>query len=213
MAVIHKATLMPSKLELITGYLLTVPGLSPFAGDALSQVGAYRFDDPAGEVGIESHVLATASGDVLHLPVVYRNERRDELDDWFVGTMQHSVLGERWVYEAGADEIYIRELARAIITGGSEVDEVVETPDGPVLRDPSVNVRGSGVSGASVPAIDAVSAERRGTDTVVAAGQMTITIHHVIGSAANPPSAGNATLSGNWHGLASTVRLAWIGES
>ena len=49
MAVIHRATLTPGKLELLAGWLPARPWC-PGVED-LRQLGAYRFDDPAGEVG------------------------------------------------------------------------------------------------------------------------------------------------------------------
>jgi hypothetical protein len=37
----------------------------------LERVGAYRFDDPVGEVGIETH-LVRAGERLLHVPLTYR---------------------------------------------------------------------------------------------------------------------------------------------
>jgi hypothetical protein len=145
-AIIHQATLSPSKLELLSTYLATVSGLSKYVDPDLSQIGAYRFDDPAGEVGIETHILSAADGAVLQIPLTYRNDQIDGLDDQLVGIMEHSVLGRRWVYNGCADSVYVGELLRVIELGGSEAADVVETPDGPVRRDALVSVRGSGAS-------------------------------------------------------------------
>ena len=58
MAVIHQTTMVPSKLELLTGWL---PRQAWYAGEAggpsLAKVGGFRLDDPAGEVGIELMVV------------------------------------------------------------------------------------------------------------------------------------------------------------
>jgi hypothetical protein len=52
MAIIYKATLNPSKLNLLNAWMPSRPW---FTGVADAQrVGAYRFDDPAGEVGLEA---------------------------------------------------------------------------------------------------------------------------------------------------------------
>jgi len=211
MALIHKATLTPSKPDLLTTYLRSVPELSAHATDELSQVGAYRFDDPAGQVGIESHILTTASGALLQIPVVYRNEALAGAEAWLVGTMQHSVLGERWVYDACIDSVYVGQLANTMLTGGSEVDEVFETPDGPVHREPSVHVRGSGSGTPSEGPPADVRADRRGDETHIHAAStgMSIRVRHVL-SDAPPPADSPASLSGTWASQPEPIILATL---
>ena len=51
MALIHRATIRPTKLELLTDWVPSQPWGEP----VLDLVGAFRFDDPDGEVGIETH--------------------------------------------------------------------------------------------------------------------------------------------------------------
>ena len=61
MAIIHEATLTPTKLELLTQWL---PGRAWFpedSADDLRRVAACRFDDPDGEVGVE--ILVVRKGD------------------------------------------------------------------------------------------------------------------------------------------------------
>ena len=67
MALIHRATLVPSKLEAIVAWIPTQ--LWALDIDGLEAVGAYRYDDPAGEVGVETHLLRSASGTVLQVPL------------------------------------------------------------------------------------------------------------------------------------------------
>ena len=62
MAHIHRATLAPGKLELLTGWLPSRPWCAGVEG--LRQLGAYRFDDPAGEVGMESLLVQAGDGPV-----------------------------------------------------------------------------------------------------------------------------------------------------
>ncbi|MGH3742660.1 MAG: maltokinase N-terminal cap-like domain-containing protein, partial [Micromonosporaceae bacterium] len=67
MALLHRATLHPTKLELLAGWL---PGRRWFRGEAASEVvrvASYRFDDPAGEVGIETMLVRAADGPVLQV--------------------------------------------------------------------------------------------------------------------------------------------------
>jgi hypothetical protein len=144
MATIHQATLSPTKLELLEAWL---PGRSWFAGDSaagLERVGAARFDDPAGAVGVEILLVTTPAGVLLQAPLTYRPAPLDGADEWLIGTLEHSVLGTRWVYDAVADPVFVAAAAEAIRTGGHEAAEVVETPDGPVPREPSMTLRGSG---------------------------------------------------------------------
>lgn len=206
MAIIHKATLSPSKLELLQAYLANDANLGKQATGDLAAVGAYRFDDPAGQVGIESHILRSPDGALLHLPLVYRNERWDGADQWSVGTMQHSVLGERWVYEASIDPIYVRELVRTIVQGGTGVDEMVETDDGPVARDPSVRVVGSGSAGAGLPTIDDLVVERLQATTSIRCGDLEVVVQNVLA----PAASSGLDLRGTWSGQSEPMGLAHI---
>lgn len=56
-------------------------------------VGTYRFDDPDGEVGIETHVLRTADGQVIQVPVTYRDAPLEGAASLLITTTQHSILG------------------------------------------------------------------------------------------------------------------------
>lgn len=206
MAIIHQATLLPGKLDLLRDYLARHDALAPHVGDDLVQLGAYRFDDPAGVVGIETHVLSSNSGDLLQIPVVYRNESLDRAEASFVGTMEHSVLGTRWVYDACIDPIYVNELLRAILTGGTEVEEVVDTPDGPVPRDPSATVRGSG-AGESSPHVVSVSVEGLGTESVISTGDHTVVVRHVLAEGDAPTGL---HLSGTWAARDGSIVLAHV---
>ena len=142
MAIIHQATLVPSKADLVAAWL---PGCPWFGrpATAVRPVAAYRFDDPAGEVGMESHLL-DVDGRLVHVPLTYRGAPLPGAEEHLVGTMEHSVLGTRWVYDAPADPVYRDEAARVVREAGTEVRLLVETPDGPVEREPTMRVRGSG---------------------------------------------------------------------
>ena len=205
MAIIHQATLSPSKLELLTEHVQTIPEIAAHVGADLRQVGAFRFDDPAGQVGIEGHILTSDSGSYLHIPVTYRNEEWPEAKDSLIGTMQHSVLGERWVYDACVDPVYVGELVRVIVTGGSEVAEIVETPDGQVPRDPSVNVRGSGATGAKLPELTEPSVARVGTETHINAGSVSVVVRHVLSPELDQVAP---ALTGTWKLAADPMTLA-----
>jgi len=70
MANIYKATLNPSRLNVLNAWLPSRPWFTGVAD--VQRVGAYRFDDPAGEVGIEAFLLQAGDGSVLHTPLTYR---------------------------------------------------------------------------------------------------------------------------------------------
>src|SRR5690349_10364756 len=117
MAVIHHATITPTKLELLAGWL---PGRPWFPGGELRQVDAYRFDDPAGEVGVET-LLVAADGAVVQAPLTYRGAPLEAAEQHLLGTMEHSVLGTRWIYDGCGDPVWAAALATTVLTGGTEV--------------------------------------------------------------------------------------------
>lgn len=145
MAVIHQATLSPTKLELLASWL----GRQPWAGSGgeLERLGTYRFDDPAGEVGIEGFLLRRGAK-TLHVVLTYRGAPLSGADDWLVGTMEHSVLGTRWVYDGIGDPVGQDALRRAL--RGEQEQAVLEVHDeaGAVVQrlEPEVRVR-SAVAG------------------------------------------------------------------
>ncbi|RFA15405.1 hypothetical protein B7R21_05165 [Subtercola boreus] len=136
MALLYKAVLTPSKLELLQEWVPEQPWFSAADGPAggsdvdatpLVQVGSYRFDDPDGEVGIETMLLRAgegeAAGPVLQVPVTYRAAPLDGADASLIGKVEHSVLGTRWVYDACGDPVYAAVLAAVILNGGSHVEQ------------------------------------------------------------------------------------------
>src|SRR5215207_4007148 len=131
MALLHaNADIVPTKLELLADWLPAQPW---FVGDAsdLHHVGAYRFDDPDGEVGIETHLLRAGDGPLLQVPLTYRAAPLEGAESHLLGTMEHSVLGTRWIYHATGDPAYRAVLATTILTGGTQAElEVVEVLDG-----------------------------------------------------------------------------------
>ncbi|MCG7310013.1 hypothetical protein [Brachybacterium sp. ACRRE] len=115
MAIIHRAQLTPSKTEILRDLLASRGWLE---GEDLTVIGAYRFDDPAGQVGIECHLVRTGET-VYHLPLTYRSAPIDTAGDDGevaepVATMEHSVLGTRFVFDALDDEVALDAFWRAL---------------------------------------------------------------------------------------------------
>lgn len=213
MAIIHKANLSPSKLELIAGYLPKQPW---FIQDGTPElIGAYRFDDPSGEVGIETHVVA-AGDRIYQVPLSYRGYELAGAEEWLIGTMDHSVLGKRWVYDACADPIYVKALATAILTGQEEAQLIVDGEPEP--RPSSVTVKGSGKLDGGVPALSASAPVSGSGVTIIDAGELRLKVTRVVdvaadasaNSAAAPELHSELTLSGQWAGLESPVELAAV---
>lgn len=127
------ATLSPTKMELLAAWL---PTRSWFDGDAsdLAQVSSYRFVDPEGTVGMETMIL-TSWGTTYQVPLTYRPEPLEGGDDVLVGTIEHSELGTRYVYDGSEDPDYLAALHLAITTGldaarhrDPKTGEVTEAP-------------------------------------------------------------------------------------
>ncbi|HET9421595.1 MAG TPA: hypothetical protein VFO49_10685 [Nocardioides sp.] len=139
MAIIHpKSTISPTKLELLTDWLPT----RVWAGSgAVEMVASFRFDDPDGEVGIESFVVRCGEL-LLHVPLTYRGAPLAGADEHLVTTMQHTELGERWVYDAVGDPVAVACFARAVRGEQAQADmELWE--DGAVVgrRESAVRLR------------------------------------------------------------------------
>ena len=114
MAIYHRATITPTKTEVIAQWAPT-QSWGPSASDPIEVVGSYRFDDPDGRVGMETH-LVTAGGVLFQVPLTYRDEPLDGAEDGFISEMQHSVLGQRWVYDGLRDPKFVVMLAGVTMT-------------------------------------------------------------------------------------------------
>jgi hypothetical protein len=191
MALLHKATLTPTKLELISTWLAG-RGWAEGAGDPRI-LGTYRFDDPADEVGLEGFVLTTDVG-VLHAPLTYRGAPLEGSDEHLVGTCEHSVLGPRWVYDACADPAWVAEAARTILTGGTGVDSFIEVDGRMERREPSMTVLGSGDPETPVPPLGPLTLREDGPVTTVHAGSLELAVVRRIGEEPPTPLA----LTGRW---------------
>lgn len=161
MAILHDATLRPTKLEVLEAW---VPKQDWYpSGEADFEVaGRFRFDDPDGEVGIETYLLTRPDGEVFHVPLTYRGAPLDQPDAVLVATMEHSVLGDRWVYDATTDPVYLAVVAEVIRTGGGEAAQHLQHADGTTSEVPaSAHARGNpGAAGVTLdiarrpPAVD-----------------------------------------------------------
>ena len=211
MAIIHRATLRPSKLELIEKYLPVQPWFIKDGSAPPELLGAYRFDDPDGEVGLETH-LVSQGGKVYQVPLSYRGSELHGGEDSLLGTMEHSVLGTRWVYDACADPVYVAALATAILTGQREAEQFVDVDGAMEPRKSSVNVKGSGTPGGEVPALSPAAPITEDGVTSIEAGELTLLVNRVL-DLGTQGSEDSASLSGTWAGLEAPVPLASLSQA
>ena len=210
MAIIYRAKVEPTKIELLSAWVPSRPWSAGVPRDgALSVLGSYRFDDPGGEVGLETMLLQTSGGQVLQVPLAFRGQPLNGADDVLIGTMQHSVLGQRWVYDGCADPVYVQALATAIFTGGVQAEVQVVTEDGYELREPQTMVRGSGAPGREVPEVDHALPVDGVSTTLIDAGQLEVRVLRLVVPSPPPTAvAGGDVLTGTWPGQLTHVLLA-----
>ncbi len=208
MALLHRAQLSPGKLELVADWLCTQPwGLA--ADVEPTGVGAYRFDDPAGEVGIETHLVRAGAGPVLQVPVTYRGAPLAGAESWLLGIMEHSVLGRRWVYDACGDPVYAAALASVVLGSAVQAEEHLEVDGRPEPRPASATVSGTGGPAGDVPAVPSLhdlTCTQAGDRCVVVLPGAELGVRRVLDPAAG--ADGLASLSGTWAGQPEPVVLA-----
>ncbi|SED10754.1 hypothetical protein SAMN04489844_3689 [Nocardioides exalbidus] len=180
MGIVHRATLSPSKQEIVEAWLQTRTW--PTGKVVAEKLAEYRYDDPDGEVGVETILWRCDDGAVVQTPLTYRAAPLAGAEDHLITTTQHSVLGERWVYDGCGDPVWARTLVTGILTGARQSQMFLEQ-DGERVDIPArMQVRGSG-SGTSAPpvaSIDEVTDD--GNLTVVRAGDTEIALARVLGT-------------------------------
>lgn len=183
MAIIHRTTMTPAKLELLTSWL---PGRPWYAGEArqprLTKAGGFRLDDPDGEVGLEFMAATDDSGDepvTYHMPLTYRGAPLAGGDGALIGTSEHGVLGKRWIYDGTRDPVLVTQMF-ALLLGEAEpqAQSISDTVDPSVTRSITGNVGALPVEIADVP-------DGRGsTDVIVrpaaAAGPLMLRVNRVL---------------------------------
>ncbi|MGI5374618.1 maltokinase N-terminal cap-like domain-containing protein [Streptomyces sp. CA-251387] len=200
MAIIHRTTLKPTKLELLTSWLPTRPWYRGGTGEPeLVKAGGFRLDDPEGEVGIEFMVVTDASGaapTAYLVPLTYRGAPLDDAEHALVGTMEHGVLGQRWVYDGCHDPVLVAQLA-ALIEGRAQAQaqSLSDTPDREVGR--SYTGEGAIPSDFTAPVTD----DQEGTE-LRAPGGATLRLHRVLRPAPDgspvPPPGATGHVTGAW---------------
>jgi hypothetical protein len=194
MAILHDATLTPGKRDLMKRWL---PSRTWFDGDLDRKPhAAFRFDDPAGKVGVECFLLGPGDGSdapTLLIPMSYRGAPLDGAGDHLIGTTEHSVLGHRWVYDGCADPVAVSAILTAILTGGHEAPLTMEQDGEVVTFEPTCKVSGSGSASDGVR-VDTVTVRDPGDPTITRAGDLDLVLARVVGTAVE----GHQTLTAQW---------------
>lgn len=198
MALLHRATIVPTKSELVAAWLprRSWAPLGPIV-DGVS----YRLDDPAGEVGMEAFLLTDSDGVTVHVPLTYRGQPRAGAEHHLLGTMEHSVLGTRWVYDGCADPVWAATLATTIATGGTQAEELVDVGGRLEPRAPTMHVRGSGTGSAAPSTAGPWQVGDDDTVTTIAGEAVDLIVVRRVGAPVSHP----LTLTASWAGHEAVV--------
>ena len=206
MARFHRATITPTKAELIAEWAPTQPW-GPAAGANLDLIGSYRFDDPDGRVGMETHLVA-AEGGLLQVPLTYRDEPLAGAEHALITEMQHSVLGTRWVYDGLRDPVLVMMLAGVTMTGQGEALGMAMYDGRWYIAPTNVRVVGGGWSQERVPVDGFELQSDDAATTVLRNDRFELTVFRRPAPGARPTIGLTAT----WEGQPEPVVLAEVRE-
>ena len=133
----------------------------------------------------------------------------DGAEPLLIATSHHSVLGERWVYDACGDPVYVRALATAVLSGGTQAELEVLTDTGRERRQAMTLVSGSGSSNLAIPPIGSVSYSSKGTATVIRASHLELTLVRAIDHEQGERDD-RQSLVGTWPGHDAPALLALV---
>ena len=207
MALYHRATITPSKAELIAEWAPTQDWY-PDTDEKAEVIGAFRFDDPNGLVGIETHVILV-DGHRFQVPMTYRNQPLAAADDAFIGQMVHTALGMRWVYDGLGDEIYLVMLAAAAMTGQGEAIGMAVYDDRWHIAPSNIRLEGGGWGVERVAVDQMMATSSDPSRTVLANEQFELTFFRQLEPVAKRPRLG---LTATWEGLPAPLLLAQVTE-
>lgn len=209
MALIHNATLRPNKLELLSDWLPSQSWYTTTAGD-LARVAAYRFDDPAGAVGIETLLVRAGDGPVHQVPLTYRETPMAGGDDLLVGTSEHSVLGKRWIYDATGDPVYAAALASALLENTGQAEQLIDVNGQLEARALDMNIASNAVAGAEAASVGAIRRVENTDRTLIVTDALELTVIRRLDAAGSLPEGAGEVLTGTWPGQAVPLPLAYV---
>lgn len=192
MAVIHRTTVKPTKLELLTSWLPSRPWYGGTAEPKLTKSGGFRLDDPEGEVGIEFMVVTDTSGPrpaTYLTPLTYRGAPLDGAHHALVGTAEHGVLGRRWIYDGCHDPVLLTQLL-ALLEGRVQAQDqnASDTPAPEIARS---------CTGATLTCTGPTTDDQHCT-TLPAPPGTTLCLHRVLRPSQDLPPDVTGHISGPW---------------
>lgn len=204
MALIHQATLHPTKLELLAGWL---PGRGWYTGPAgeVLLVATFRFDDPAGAVGVETMLVRVGDGPVHQVPLTYREAPLAGGDDRLLGTAEHSVLGKRWIYDGVGDPVYAAAMASAVLGNTGQAEQLVQVDDRLEPREFTMSIASNATEGATVPAVGAVQRVVEDDPTLIVTDTVELAVIRRLEAGTRPAGT---VLTGVWPGQTTPMPLA-----
>ncbi len=206
MALFHLATVEPTKADLIADWAPT-QRWGPAVDAPIDVIGSYRFDDPDGRVGMETH-LVTAGDTFFQVPLTYRDEPLEGAQDALIVEMKHSVLGTRWVYDGLHDPLFVVMLAAVTMTGQGEALGMAVYGGRWYVAPSAVRIHGGGWSGERVP-VDRFELEHdEATDSVLVNDRFELTLFR----RPTPGPRPTIGLTASWDGLANPVLLSSLAE-
>lgn len=163
MAIFHLSTNTPTKDELIAAWVPKQPW-GPAADVAVESLGTFNLDDPEGKVGMQTHLMK--AGDALfQVPLTYREAAVAGSEDALVGTMEHTVLGTRFVYDGLRDNTFLMLLAGVALTGQGPALGMAWANDRWYVAPSDVQLQGGGWKGGPV-AVDGFASPDVQAETV-----------------------------------------------
>ena len=206
MALFHAATITPTKAELIAEWAPTRPW-GPAPDDPVEVIGSYRFDDPEGRVGMETHLIA-AGGVLFQVPLTYREAPLDGAEDALITKMEHSALGTRWVYDGLRDPRLVLMLAAVTMTGQGEALGMALYEDRWYIVPSKLRIQGGGWGRERVPVDAFEAASEDASAAVLRNDRFELTVFRRPGRGPRPPIGLTAT----WDGQPDAIVLAEVRE-
>ncbi len=171
-------------------------------GVSLRAAGSFTLHDPSGQAHVEVQLVALDSGDqvdVVQIPLTYRAQADPGLEHALLGTVEHSTLGRRWVYDGPHDPAFVAAWLRLMADRAEAGTTTGHLADGASV-DPSVPGR-------------VLRGEQSNTSIVVepesAAEALIVKVFRVLGDGPNPDVEVTAALAAA--GVRSVPRVAgWV---
>jgi hypothetical protein len=174
----HTASISPTKQELAEAW---VPTRTWGAGrTVVKKIAEYRFDDPAGEVGVETILWRLDDGSICQVPFTYRAAPLENADAHLIDTMEHSALGRRWIYDGCGDPVWAAGVVHAIRTGGTQSQMFFEQDGERVDVPPRMVVHGTGAEDLAPSPVVLGHAVDDATSTSVLVDGVPLVLHRVL---------------------------------